>query len=194
MITEKTVFRLVIPEWVSKVRIGTIKTVYYVKGDKLPDKYKNAKTRKVGKKLYYVDSKNKKIVKNPTKKGQPEYWNLNGQSFYSNNVTWKQRSTIVNFYHKYFSTYVKEQLKQQFPSFLAYKLDMTLTMHETYCRHTPDVTNMWILAKMLEDTIVKAGILRDDSPQFRMQTSYGYQFVEKEEDRKLVLEFKYNKY
>jgi Holliday junction resolvase RusA-like endonuclease len=194
MITNETVFTVVVPEWINKVRIGTIKTTYFVKGDKLPEEHQGAKTRKIGKKLYYIDSKNKKIVKNPTKRGQPEYWNVNGQAFYSNNMTWKERSTIVNFYHKYFSKYVNEQLKQQFPSFLAYKLDMKLTMYETYSRHTPDVTNMWILAKMMEDTIVKAGILRDDSPQFRMFTTYGYQFVEKEEDRKLVLEFKYNKY
>jgi nucleoside diphosphate kinase len=194
MITEKSIFTLVIPDWVKKVRVGTVITTYYTKGDKIPEKYKNFNTKKIGKKTYYVDERGRKVIKNPTKMGNPEYWNLNGQSFYSNNITWKQRSTVVNFYHKYFAKYVKEQFKEQFPVFLSYKLDMELKMYDTYSRHTPDITNMWILSKMLEDTIVNEGILRDDSPQFRMKTSYGYEFVEKEEDRKLVLTFKYNKY
>jgi len=194
MITKDTVFTLTIPNWTNKVRVGTIKTTYYTKGDKLPEKYKEATTRKIGKKLYYIDDKNKKIVKNPTKRAKPDYWNANGQYFYSVNIPWKHRSIIVNYYHRYFSTFIKEQFKEQFPSFLSYKLDMDITFHEVYSRHTPDITNMWILAKIFEDTMVKDGILRDDSPEFRMRTSYGYEFVEKEEDRKIVINFKYNKY
>lgn len=194
MITEKSIFTLEIPHWVNKVRIGTVPTLYYAKGESLPDKYAGSKLRKAGKKEYYVDSKNKKIVKNPLQKGTPEYWNLNGQSFYSNNITWKQRSTIVNYYHKYFTPYVVKQLKNPFPDFLSYKLDMKVIIYDVYSKYTPDITNMWILSKMVEDTVVNCGILRDDSPEFRMYTGFGYTFVEKESERKIVVTFKYTKY
>lgn len=194
MITEKSVFVLSIPEWVNKVRIGTIPTLYYTKGDPLPAKHSGATLRKVGAKEYYIDSKNKKIVKNPLQKGKPEYWNLNGQSFYSNNITWKQRSTIVNFYHKYFTPFIEKQLKNPFPVFLSHTLHMEVIIHDVYSVFTPDITNMWILSKMVEDAIVKTKVLKDDSPEFRRYTGVGYVFVEEEKDRKIVINFKYTKH
>jgi hypothetical protein len=87
MITENSIFTLEIPNWVNKVRIGTVPTLFYTKGESLPSIHEGATLRKIGNKEYYVDSKNKKIIKNPLQKGSPEYWNLNGQSFYSNNIT-----------------------------------------------------------------------------------------------------------
>jgi hypothetical protein len=44
---------------------------------------------------------------------------------------------------------------------------------------------MWILSKMIEDTVVKCKILRDDSPEFRRHTGIGYRFVEEEKIEKL---------
>jgi hypothetical protein len=96
---------------------------------------------------------NTKIVKNPLQRN-PEYWNLNGQAFYSTNMTWKQRSTIVNFYHKYFATYVNKQL-EPFPTFMAYTLNMDVIIYDVLLNVLPDITNMWILSKMIEDTVVK---------------------------------------
>jgi len=194
MVTEKSIFILEIPEWVNKVRIGTVSTLFYTKGDALPKKHEGATLRRAGKKEYYIDDKNKKIVKNPLQKGTPEYWNLNGQAFYSNNITWKQRSTIVNYYHKYFAGFIEEQLKIPFPTFLSYKLDMEVIVYDVYSKFTPDITNMWILSKMIEDAVVNCGVLRDDSPEFRMYTGCGYKFVDDEKDRKIVVTFKYNKY
>lgn len=194
MITEKSIFTLEIPNWVNKVRIGTVPTLFYTKGEALPQKHAGATLRKVGKKEYYIDDKNRKIVKNPLQNGSPEFWNMNGQSFYSNNITWKQRSTIVNFYHRYFTPYINKQLKTPFPNFLSYKIDMEINIHEVYSKFTPDITNMWILSKMVEDTVVSCGILRDDSPEFRMYTGFGYTFVDSEEERKIVVTFKYTKY
>jgi hypothetical protein len=191
MIDTKTTFVLVVPKWQNKVRIGTVTIAYYEKGNKLPVKYIGAKTKKFGKKEYYIDNNGKKIVKNPESKGNPIYWSMNGQSFYSNNISWKDRSTIVNFYHRYFTPFINKQLTEQFPIFFSYKIRMEVTIYETFTGHTPDITNMWILSKILEDTIVECGILRDDSPEFRSYTGYGYKQVEKEEDRKLVVTFKY---
>jgi hypothetical protein len=80
------------------VRVGTVPTLYYTKGEALRQ-HEGATLRKIGAKQYYVDSKHKNSK--TLFKGNPEYWNLNGQAFYSTNMTWKQRSTIVNFYHKF---------------------------------------------------------------------------------------------
>jgi hypothetical protein len=72
--------------------------------------------------------------KEPSSKGNPEYWNLNGQAFTA--LTWKQRSTIVNFYHKYFATYVNKQLKEPFPTFMAYTLNMDVIIYDVYSTFT----------------------------------------------------------
>jgi hypothetical protein len=50
-------------------RVGTVPTLYYTKGEALPSKHEGATLRKIGAKQYYVDSKHKKIVKNPLQKG-----------------------------------------------------------------------------------------------------------------------------
>jgi hypothetical protein len=79
MITEKSIFTLEIPEWINKVRVGTVPH-YITPKESSPSKHEGATLRKIGAKQYYVDSKHK-IVKNPLQKGNPEYWNLNGQAF-----------------------------------------------------------------------------------------------------------------
>jgi hypothetical protein len=100
--------------------------------------------------------------KEPSSKREPRVLELKWTSLYSTNMTWKQRSTIVNFYHKYFATYVNKQLKEPFPTFMAYTLNMDVIIYDVYSTFTPDITNMWILSKN-EDTVVKCKILRDDS-------------------------------
>jgi hypothetical protein len=193
MVTTKTIFSLTIPKWENKVKMGVVIATYYKKRDKLPAKHKGAKLKKFGRSFIYVDNKNKKIIKNPTKVGNPIYWNLNGQQFYSTNIHWSVRSTIVNYYHRYFNKYIKKAFSEPFPTFLSYRLAMDITIYEIYSSHTPDITNMWILAKLFEDAMVGAKILRDDDPQFRCSTSYSYKFVNDEKDRKLKIKFKYIK-
>lgn len=193
MITYDSEFTVLIPHWVNKVQIGVVPSEFYGSKDKLPESIKGATLKRFGNKAFYIDSSKKRILKNPTKVGQPKYWNLNGQSFYSNNMDWRTRVTIVNFYHAYFKDFIEQQLKEPFPIFLNYTLEFNIKIHEVYTTFTPDITNMWILAKLFEDTVVSCGLLKDDSPEFRCHTGYGYQFVDKEEDRKLVISFKYNK-
>jgi hypothetical protein len=124
-----------------------------------PSKHEGATLRKIGAKQYYVDS-NTKNSKEPSSKREPRVLELKWTSLYSTNMTWKQRSTIVNFYHKYFATYVNKQLKEPFPTFMAYTLNMDVIIYDVYSTFTPDITNMWILSKMIEDTVVKCKILR----------------------------------
>jgi hypothetical protein len=75
--------------------------------------------------------------------------------------------------------------KEPFPTFMAYTLNMDVIIYDVYSTFTPDITNMWILSKMIEDTVVKCKILRDDSPEFRRHTGIGYRFVEEEKIEKL---------
>ena len=193
MITPRSIFTVTVPEWTNKVKTGNVVATYYGKGTKLPAKHKGAKLKKFGKKHYYVNSKNKKIVRNPDKVGNPIYWNLNGQQFYTTNIHWALRSNIVNFYHRYFKVFIKNTFKTSLPVFESYKINMEIIIYDIYSKHTPDITNMWILAKLFEDAMVKEGVLRDDSPEFRGKTSYEYRFIRKKENRKLVIKFKYKK-
>jgi hypothetical protein len=52
------------------------------------------------------------------------------------------------------------KLKEPFPTFMAYTLNMDVIIYDVYSTFTPDITNMWILSKMIEDTVVKCKILR----------------------------------
>lgn len=193
MVTPKTVFQITIPKWKNKVPIGKVAPVYYTKNIGLPQKHAGARLRKIGRKFYYVDKNNKRLIKNVNKVGNIKYWRVNGQKFYSANIHWKTRSTIVNFYHRYFKDKINKKFKAPFPMFAGYSLDMHILIYELYTSDTPDITNMWILAKIFEDVMVAQHIFRDDSPQYRLGTSYKYKFVEDEKDRKLVIKFKYTK-
>jgi hypothetical protein len=72
MITEKSIFTLEIPEWINKVRVGTVPTLYYTKGEALQS-MKELRYKKIGAKQYYGFKKHKKNSKNPLQKGNPEY-------------------------------------------------------------------------------------------------------------------------
>lgn len=193
MITEKSEFSVVVPDWINKVRVGTVPIQYFAKGDKHSTKLEGATLKKIGKTFYYVDKTGKRIVKNPDKKGGPIFWNLNGQSLYSTNMSWRDRATVVNFYHKYLTPYIKNQIPEPIPIFLSCTISMKIVIYEVFNSNTPDITNMWILAKIFEDTAVACNVLRDDSPEFRRSTMFEYEFVEEEKDRKIVVTFNYKK-
>jgi hypothetical protein len=58
------------------VRVGTVPTLYYTKGEALPSKHEGATLRKIGAKQYYVDSKNTKNSKEPSSKREPRVLNF----------------------------------------------------------------------------------------------------------------------
>jgi hypothetical protein len=194
MITPKSVFQVVIPEWQNKLKVGTVIAQYYGPKDIVPKKHNGATLKKFGKKSLFIDCNGKKIIKNKASLGNPIFWTMNGQGFYNNTIHWSVRSRVVKYYHKYFTKYIKEQLIDVIPTFLSYKLTMEIMIYDVYGPATPDISNMWILPKMFEDAVVNAKVLRDDSPEFRRRTEYDYMFVEDEKDRKLVVTFKYKKY
>ena len=182
-----------IPDWVNRVPIGTVLAEYYTKKHKLPASLGKCKLKRFGSKYIYVDSKNKKVVRNKNKIGNTIHWNLNGQSFYSATIHWNTRSKITAFYAKYFKDYIIEQLPEKIPSYLGYALNIQMIIYDRYSTFTPDITNMWLLFKLFEDNLVKNKVIKDDSPGFILKTSYEYKFIEKHEERRLVFEFSYIK-
>jgi len=193
MVTTDTVFKLVIPEWINQVPMETVIAKYYTIKDKLPKKYEGSPLKKFGKVLLYVDTKNRPIVSNPTKVGNKVFWRLNGQNYSSKNMHFSKRSKIRNFYVDYFTPFINSQFKEPFPIFEAYRINMHIEMYEIYQRPIPDITNMWILAKLIEDCFVVEKVLRDDSPEFRKKTSFSYTFIDTLEERKLEVIFTYEK-
>jgi hypothetical protein len=191
---EKPVFKLTIPEWKNKVGIGIIAPKYYKAHNKVPDKIRDLyKVKKVFGDFYYVDDKGKRVKQGTRNVGEEKMWRINGQAFYSNTLHWRTRASIVKEYHMYIKEFIIKEFEDPFPTFLGFSLKMHVEIYEVYSAKMPDITNMWILPKMIEDTFVKAKILREDAPEFRRETSFGYSFVTEKEKRKLVITFKYQK-
>ena len=194
MVCRGKTYKIEIKEWPSKVPVGNTPPKYYTKSSKLPKKYKDlAVLKKFGaKSSYWVFKKGlKKIVK---KEGAIKYWNLNGQAIYSGNMHWKTRTTVVNFYHGVFSKEIKKVIKKQLPTFLACGISISTDIYEIYSKFTPDITNMWLLEKIFEDTVKDMGLLKDDSPEFVIESGRKrYHWVTNEKDRKLIFTIKYIK-
>ena len=189
---KKPTFKLIIPEWKNEIVIGIVEPTYYKASNKTSDKIKKMyKVKHCFGDHYYVDKNGSRVIKNKKTVGNEKTWRVNGQSFYTVNLHWKIRNEIVTQYHRYITDYIKEAFTEPFPIYLNSTLSMHINIYEIYTSKTPDITNMWILPKMIEDCFVIKGILKEDSPEFRTKTSYEYVFVEEEKDRKLEIIFKY---
>ena len=187
------IYKITIDKWPNKVPVGRTPVKYYSKSANLPKKYKDfAVLKKFGKVYYWVDKRNlKRIVK---KEGSEKFWNLNGQAVYSGNIHWKLRATVVNFYHGVFSKEIKKEIKTKLPEFLSCGISFSVDIYEQYSKFTPDITNMWLLEKIFEDTVKDMGLLKDDSPEFVIESGRKrYHWVDNEDDRKLIFTIKYIK-
>lgn len=191
---KKEIYEITIDKWPNKVPIGISRDTYYTRTSKLPKKYAGIGVlKKFGKaKSYYVDkTTGKKIVRT---QGKQQYWNLNGQGLYSGNMHWKLRATVVNFYHNVFKKAIRKQLKKPMEIYLNYGLSISVDIYEVYTKFTPDITNMWLLEKMFEDSLQELKLLRDDSPEFVIESGRKrYHWVTDESKRKLVFKIKYLK-
>ena len=189
---KKPSFKLIIPEWENEIVIGTVAPTYYKASNKTPDKIKRMyEVKRCFNDYYYVEKDGSRVIKNKKIVGNKQTWRVNGQAFYSSKLHWKIRNEIVNYYHTYITKYIKKEFKEPFPIYLNSALSMHINIYEIYSSKTPDITNMWILTKMIEDCFVNSKILREDSPEFRTKTSYEYIFVDEKKDRKLEIIFNY---
>jgi len=189
---KKPTFSLIIPKWKKEVVIGIVEPTYYKASNSTPDKIKRKYTTKhCADGVYYVDKTGKRVIRNKKIIGNEQTWRVNGQQFYSSNIGWKKRTNIIKTYKKYILEYIREANFEKFPIYLNSAIAMHINIYEVYSHKTPDITNMWILAKIIEDCFVEEKILKEDSPEFRTKTSYEYIFVGEEKDRKLEIIFKY---
>ncbi|MCK5788159.1 MAG: hypothetical protein KAH32_04145 [Chlamydiia bacterium] len=189
----KNSYEIVIKEWKNSVPMGISKNTFYGEKSKLPAKYvKNSVLKKFGKKNYWVDKDTKiRLIRT---KGKAIKWNLNGQAFYSASIHWTARTKIVKFYHKEFAKYIADVVQKPFEIYQDYGLSISVDIYEIFTKFTPDVTNMWLLEKMFEDTLQEMGLLRDDNPEFVIESGRKrYHWVNKPEDRKLIFKLKYIK-
>lgn len=189
---KKPTFKLIIPEWENEIVIGIVEPTYYKASNRTPDKIKRMyEVKHCFGHHYYVDKTGHRVIKNKKVVGNKRTWRINGQSFYASKLHWSKRSEIVRIYHAYIIEYIKKEFSDPFPIYLNSALEMHINIYEIYSHKTPDITNMWILTKIIEDCFVVSGILKEDSPEFRTRTSYEYIFVEEKKERKLEIIFKY---
>jgi hypothetical protein len=175
--------------------LGKSRATYYTKSDKLPKKYSNVSVlKKFGKnKWYWIDkATNKKIIK---KESKDTFWNFNGQGMYTGNIHWTLRSKIVNYYHKLFIQSIHKHIKDTIPSYLGYSLSISVDIYEIFSKNTPDIGNVgWLLLKLFEDSLQLAAVIRNDSPEYIMESGRSrYHWVKEDKQRKLVFKIKYIK-
>lgn len=191
MITKRSIYSFSLPRWKNKMLLGVVDTEYYTSQTKLPQKYRGASLKKFGNVLSYVDKLGNRIVRNASRAGTKKYMRPNGQHLYDGKMHWSDRNKLVRYYHGYFKAWLAKENIEPFPIFLNYSLAMTVTFYEVMDKFTTDITNQWLIVKILENVFKEMGILKDDSPEFRKSTKFKYRFVEDTEDRKLNVKFKY---
>lgn len=187
-------YQIIIPNWEYKyVRTKSTIPKYWLSKDsnKLPKKYKevldpNKAVFKNGK-FYCCDQNQNRFLKNTLKVGKENSLKLNGQSLYNAMLNWRERSKLAEYYHKYFSSYIKEQIKpikfEVGKDFFSISCDI----YEIKRSSMPDVSNMWLLEKFFEDSLQECGIIPNDSPDYVIESGRKrYHWVNKEEDRKLI--------
>lgn len=192
-------YQVIIPQWENKyVKSKKTAPKYWLWKDreKLPLKYKDILFHQpisMGKKDYCIDKNYQRFLKNTKKVGTENTIILNGQNLYNASTDWRLRSKIVDYYHTYFSKYIKEQIsKIDIP--VGNYLSISCDIFEIPRGQMPDISNMWILEKLFEDSLTACNIIPDDGPKYVLESGRKrYHWVEKEEDRKLVfnIEFVY---
>lgn len=137
---------------------------------------------------FVCDSKTRKrIIANPTKAGQPSYYIVNGQAFYSGFGSEFERMAIVSGLKDFYKLHLKRI--KPFKN-LSYPIIVDMEMHSPVNRKNWDLDNTWIHYKTISDSMVDLGILPDDNIQFITHAgSPLYYPVAHEDDRKLVLNF-----
>ena len=135
------------------------------------------------------------ISKKSRKSGNPRYWIINGQGLYNATLHYRQRGLMTKYFHKYLSKHIKSQIcKGEIEQInkIVYKgsdtkLSVSLDIYEVRRKTMPDIGNMWLWTKWFEDALQECGIIPDDNPDYITESGRTcYNWVENEEDRKLI--------
>ena len=186
------IYTVTVPQWQNSYQFSASTKVKYWEWkdlEKLPKKYKDLVDRHpklVGKKAYCARPDGELFVKNPLKAGTPNLWILNGQALYSAVLNWRQRKSVAEYFHAYFTTYIKVQLSPIILNEGEY-LSISCDIYEVQRGNMPDVSNMWLLEKFFEDALQECGIIPDDGPKYVIESGRKrYHWVNTAEERNLI--------
>lgn len=195
--------QVIIPQWQSKILISNeIRAKYWEFKDfsKLPKKHleninPNYFFKKIGKKTFVIDKEGNKLLKNTKSVGKPKYWVLNGQDLYNAVLDWRRRSKMAEYYHNYFSNYIKDQLTpinfDELYSLGFIGVSISCDIYEIKKGQLIDVSNLWLLEKFFEDSLVNCKIIPDDNPNYVLESGKKrYYWVDNPQERKLVFNIK----
>jgi len=139
------------------------------------------------------------IAKKSRKSGRMRYWTINGQGLYNATMHYRLRSKITEYYHRYLSKYIKQQITDKQIKELnnhifvgsSHKLSVSLDIYEVRRGKMPDVSNLWLWTKWFEDALQESNIIPDDNPDYVQESGRTrYHFIDNKEDRKLVFNLK----
>lgn len=176
-----------IPEYLTRVKLSEKRRkIYFKRGKKIPKKYLHFPFDQKGF-LVYPDS-GERVVKNALTAGTPRWLTLSGNWFYAS----PQKHTralaikeVKRFFRRALSKMEIAPLSDD-----AYPLRVEWEFHAPVGVGNWDLDNLWFYQKCFLDTLVKMGVLRDDTIEYI--TAPGrpeFYPVEKEEDRKFVFRF-----
>ena len=135
------------------------------------------------------------LAKKSRKTGKPRMWTVNGQSIYNASMNFIVRAKITEYFHKYLSKYIKEQItSMQIKHITAnvgpdkpHKLAISLDIYEVKRTRIPDVGNLWLWLKWFEDALQECRVIPDDNPDHVIESGRKtYHWVKTDEERKLV--------
>jgi hypothetical protein len=186
-------YQVIIPNWEAyyvKAKKTNPKYWLWKDKDKLPQTHLKTLANKPslrGNKLYCVDTNNNLYLKNTKSVGKENIWVLNGQALYNATIDYRMRRNVAEYYHNYFSKYIKQQLK---PIILIKEkefLSISCDIYEIKRKMMPDISNMWLLEKFFEDALQECKIIPDDSPDYVLESGRKkYHWVSSKEERKLI--------
>lgn len=135
------------------------------------------------------------LAKKSRRTGKPKMWTVNGQAIYNASMHFTTRAKVTEYFHKYLSKYIKEQISESQKRMIAsnvgkdlpHKLAISLDIYEVKRGQLPDIGNLWIWLKWFEDALQECGIIEDDDPDHVIESGRKtYHWVKTEEERKLV--------
>lgn len=135
------------------------------------------------------------LAKKSRRTGKPKTWTVNGQSIYNATMHFTVRAKVTEYFHKYLSKYIKEQITPlqirhittNVGKELPHKLAISLDIYEIKRGRIPDIGNLWIWLKWFEDALQECGVITDDNPDNVIESGRKtYHWVKTSEQRKLV--------
>ena len=142
------------------------------------------------------------LVKKKRKTGKPQYWTVNGQSLYNATLHFRARGKVTEYFHKYLSKYIKEQIStEQIFKLEEYmhehpeeRISISLDIYEVKRGKMPDIGNMWIWIKWFEDALQECGVITNDNPDYIIESGRKrYHWVNTPEERKLLFKINFVK-